>query len=82
MTIYYRVDIHEGVTPEEQKTGFYSGSPELNTRVFKSLRAAKRKFDQISREEIDRLRKLRLKVRPMKSRGQVLAAAEVENVGA
>lgn len=79
MTIYYRVDLQDGVVPEEQPTGHYSQSDQLNVTVFKGLRAAKRKFDQISREEIARLRALRKRVRPMKLRKQVVAAHEASD---
>jgi len=72
MTIYYRVDIATGITTEEQKTGFYSKSPELNVSVFKGLRAAKRKFDELSKAEIARLKDMRKKFKAFKFRDNVI----------
>lgn len=76
MTIYYRVSLEEGIVAEEQPTGHYMKSDQLGVTVFKSLRAAKRKFDQITRDEIARLRALRHKMRPLKTREAVPVAAQ------
>lgn len=81
MTIYYRVDLQDGVTPDEKPTGFYSQSDELNVTVFKGLLAAKRKFHQISSEEIDRLRSLRKRIRPVKLRKELVATTQTEGAG-
>ncbi len=72
MTIYYRVDLQSGIQTEVQPTGHYSKSDQLNVTVFKSLRAAKRKFNEITKDEIDRIRQLRIKVRAMNTRNEVL----------
>lgn len=74
MTIYYHVDLEKGITTEEAPTGHYSGSQDLDVTIFKSLRAAKRKFNEITKEEIKRLQDLRSKVRSMNSREEVLSA--------
>lgn len=68
MTIYYRVDLENGITPEERPGGFYSKSPELNVTVFKALRAAKRAFLTMTSSEIDRIKALRRKFSSVVSR--------------
>lgn len=73
MTIYYIVDLEKGITTEEQPTGFYSDSKHLNVTVFKSLRAAKRKFNEITSAEIKRIKALRASVRCMNSRTELLS---------
>lgn len=77
MTTYYRVNLQDGITTETQKTGFYSGSPELNVTVFKSVRAAKRTFNDITKAEIERLHALRLKIRALKTREELIAGEEL-----
>lgn len=74
MTIYYHVDLEYGIKTEETTTGFYSGHPNLDVTIFKSLRAAKRKFNDITKAEIKRLQDLRAKVRAMNSREEVLSS--------
>lgn len=71
MTIYYRVNLQDGIKTEEQPTGYYSQHEDLNVTVFKSLRAAKRKFNQITKDEIKRLQELRAKVRGMNTREEM-----------
>lgn len=73
MTIYYLVNLEVGIKTEEQKQGHYSGSPELNVTVFKSLRAAKRKFDQITKDEIARLKDMRLSCRAIGTRREAVS---------
>lgn len=74
MTIYYRVNLNEGIATETQKVGHYSKSEELNKTVFKSLRAAKRKFNEITKAEVKRLHDLRITVRAMSTRTEVLTS--------
>lgn len=71
MTIYYRVNLQDGIKTEEQPTGYYSQHEDLNDTVFKSLRAAKRKFNQITKDEIKRLQEMRAKVRAMNTREEM-----------
>lgn len=71
MTQYYRVTLESGITIDEQKPRFYSKSPELGVTVFKSLREAKRKFNEITNAEISRLQELRKVVRAFKTRNAV-----------
>lgn len=71
MTIYYRVNLQDGIKTEEQPTGYYSQHEDLNVTVFKSLRAAKRKFNEITKDEIKRLQEMRAKVRGMSTREEM-----------
>lgn len=71
MTIYYRVNLQDGIKTEEQPIGYYSQHEDLNVTVFKSLRAAKRKFNEITKDEIKRLQDMRAKVRGMSTREEM-----------
>lgn len=77
MTTYYRVNLQDGIKTEEQKTGYYSGNEELGVTVFKSIRAAKRKFNAITKDEIKRLQDLRIKVRALNTREEINAGEEL-----
>lgn len=72
MTIYYRVNLQVGIVSDKQEVGFYSKSPELGITVFKHLRAAKRKFDEISTAEVNRIKSLRKVIRAIDTREQML----------
>lgn len=72
MTIYYRVNLAEGIKPEKQKQRFYSKSPELGVTVFKSLRASKRKFNEITAAELERIKAMRQTIRAVDTREQLL----------
>lgn len=77
MTIYYRVNLQDGIKTEERPTGYYSQHEDLNVTVFKSFRAAKRKFHDITRAEIQRLQDLRAKFRGLNSREEMIAGEEL-----
>lgn len=72
MTIYYKVTLEDGITTEQRPIGYYSQHEDLNATIFKSLRAAKRQFNQITQDEIKRLRELRAKVRGMNTREEMM----------
>ena len=67
MTLYYHVSL-EGVSTEQAKIGKYQGHTAFGVSIFKSARAAKRKFCAISIAEIRRLQNLRREIRPVHSR--------------
>lgn len=87
MTIYYRVDLQNGITVEDQepikkegkrnKVPYYSGSPEFNQTVFKSIRAAKRQFYAMTKAEIQRLQELRAKFRSLYTRDELATGEEL-----
>lgn len=86
MTIYYRVNLQDGITTEERPVGYYSQHEDLNVTVFKNLRAAKREFYNQrkiakqrnaelivnAREQNRHLDKLNAKVRAIKSRESLI----------
>lgn len=88
MTIYYRVDLEKGISIEDRepvkkegkrnKVAYYSDSPELGETVFKSIRDAKRKFNQITKDEIKRLQALRISVRCMNTRKEMASHVAAE----
>lgn len=87
MTIYYRVDLQNGITVEDQepvkkegkrnKVPYYSDSPEFNKTVFKSIRAAKREFYALTKAEIHRIKALREKFRSLYTREEMMAGEEL-----
>lgn len=72
MTIYYRVNLRDGIKPDPKPWRYYSGSPDLGKTIFKSFRAAKCEFDQITRMEMARIKQMRRKFMSIKGRKQLL----------
>lgn len=71
MAQYYVVTLKDGITIQQHPSGMPEQLPEWNKTVFKSMRPAKRAFNALTKDEIDRIRQLRKNVRATHVRAAV-----------